>query len=77
MKINTASLLIHPEELSREWIDRCVELEIPTIALHPVGGYRSPLTMRAMLERLETPEYRLLLDEASEKGLKIEYAPCR
>lgn len=73
MKINTASLLIHPEELSREWIDRCTELGIPTIALHPVGGIRSPLTMKAMLERLETPEYRLLLDEAAEKGLRIEY----
>ena len=73
MKINTSSLLVHPEEFSREWIDRCVELGIPTIALHPVGGFRSPLTMKAMLERLETPEYRLLLDEAAEKGLNIEY----
>jgi hypothetical protein len=73
MKINTSSLLVHPEEFSREWIDRCVTLGIPTIALHPVGGFRSPLTMKAMLERLETPECRLLLDEAAEKGLRIEY----
>jgi len=73
MKIDTASLLIHPEELSRKWIDRCVSLGIPTIALHPVGGVRAPRTMRAMLELLETPEYRLLLDEAAEKGLTIEY----
>lgn len=73
MKINTASLLIHPEELSHEWINRCVNMGIPTIALHPVGGHRSPFTMKAMLDRLETPEYRLLLDEAAEKGLRIEY----
>lgn len=73
MKIDTASLLIHPEELSHEWINRCVNMGIPTIALHPVGGHRSPFTMKAMLDRLETPEYRLLLDEAAEKGLRIEY----
>ncbi|MBQ2988967.1 MAG: DUF4838 domain-containing protein [Clostridia bacterium] len=73
MKLNTASLLIHPEELSREWIDRCAELGIPTLALHPVGGVRAPMTMKLMLDRLETPEYRLLLDEAAEKGLAIEY----
>lgn len=73
MKINTASLLIHPEELNRKWIERCVNLKIPTLALHPVGGFRSPLTMKAMLDRLETSEYRALIDEAIEKGLQIEY----
>ncbi|MBR5187322.1 MAG: DUF4838 domain-containing protein [Clostridia bacterium] len=73
MKINTASLLIHPEEFSKKWIDRCVDLKIPTLALHPVGGYRSPLTMKAMLDLLETPECRQLIDEAIEKGLQIEY----
>ena len=73
MKLNTASLLIHPEEFSKKWIDRCVNLKIPTLALHPVGGYRSPLTMKAMLDLLETPECRQLIDEAIEKGLQIEY----
>lgn len=69
----TASLLVHPEEFSRAWIDRCVALGIPTLALHPVGGWRSPFTMRAMLEALETEEMRALIDEAYEKGLNIEY----
>ncbi|MBQ8497272.1 MAG: DUF4838 domain-containing protein [Clostridia bacterium] len=69
----TASLLIHPEELDRAWIDRCVSLGIPTLALHPVGGKRAALMMKNMLERLETEEFRALLDEATEKGLQIEY----
>ncbi len=69
----TVSLLIHPDELDRKWIDRCVSLGIPTLALHPVGGWRSPLTMKAMLDKLETEEYRALIDEAAEKGLNIEY----
>lgn len=73
MKRPTASLLIHPDELNRKWIDRCVSLGIPTLSLHPVGGFRSPLTMKDLLEKLETAEYRALIDEAIEKGLTIEY----
>ena len=73
MKINTASLLIHPEEFSKKWIDRCVDLKIPTLALHPVGGYRSPLTMKAMLDLLETPECRQLIDEAIFSRFSISF----
>ena len=69
----TASLLIHPEELDQKWIKRCADLKIPTLALHPVGGYRAPLTMKAMLDRLETEEFRALIDNACENGLTIEY----
>ena len=69
----TVSLLIHPEELDAVWIDRCVAWGIPTLALHPVGGYRAPLTMKMMLEKLETAEFRALIDMAVEKGLQIEY----
>ena len=72
MKIDTASLLIHPEEFNPKWIDRCVDLKIPTLALHPVGGFRSPLTMKAMLDRLETPEYRKLIDEDLSPGMEIK-----
>lgn len=68
-----ASLLIHPEEFDRKWIDLCAELKIPTLALHPVGGWRSPFTMKAMLDRLQTAEFRNLIDEACDKGLQIEY----
>lgn len=69
----TASLLIHPEELDAKWIKRCVDLKIPTLALHPVGGFRAPLTMKAMLDKLETAEFRALIDNAFENGLQIEY----
>ena len=72
-KTFTASLLVHPDELDQVWIDRCVALGIPTLALHPVGGYRAPLTMKAMLDKLETEDFRKLIDNAVEKGLNIEY----
>ncbi len=69
----TAALLIHTEELSKKWIDRMANGGISTIAIHPVGGWRAHLTLRELTERLETEEYRALLDYAAEKGLNIEY----
>ncbi len=69
----SASLLIHTDELSTKWIDRMVENGISTLAIHPVGGWRAHLTLEEMTEKLETPEYRALLDYAAEKGLQIEY----
>lgn len=68
-----SSLLIHPEELSKKWIDKLADAGVETLALHPVGGWRAYLTLAEMLEKLETPEYRALLDYAAQRGLKIEY----
>ncbi len=69
----TAALLIHTDELSEKWIDRMVENHVSTLAIHPVGGWQAHLTLKDMVEKLETPEYRALLDYAAEKGLQIEY----
>jgi len=66
-------LLIHPEELSRKWIDRMAALGVECLALHPVGGPAAAKSLDRMLEALTYPEYRALLDYAREKGLKIEY----
>ncbi len=71
--MTTASLLVHTDELSKKWIDRMAAHGISTIAIHPVGGWRAHLTLQEMTEKLETAEYRALLDYAAEKGLKIEY----
>ncbi|MBE6602119.1 MAG: DUF4838 domain-containing protein [Ruminococcaceae bacterium] len=71
--MKNASLLIHPEELSRAWIDRIAEHCIPTLALHPVGGHRAHLSFADLLSKLEEPSYRALLDYAHERGLQIEY----
>lgn len=68
-----ASLLIHPSELSVKWIDRMADNRIPTIALHPEGGKAANQTLASMLERLEAPEYRAMLDYAADKGMNIEY----
>ncbi len=71
--MTTASLLIHPNELSKKWIDRMVENNISTIALHPAGGEKAHLELHEMIKNLEVDEYRALIDYAVEKGLYIEY----
>lgn len=67
------SLLIHPEELDRTWIHRCTDMNLTGLALHPVGGADAHQSLAAMLELLDQPGYRQLLDEAADAGLDIEY----
>lgn len=69
----TGSVLIHPDELDNTWIDRCAALGIPRLGLHPVGGQHAHESMADLLAKLETPEYRALLDRAAELGIEIEY----
>lgn len=69
----TGSVLIHPDELDRIWIDEAVRLGIPRIGLHPEGGREAHKSLAGMLKMLETPEYRATLDYANEKGIEIEY----
>lgn len=66
-------LIIHPEELSEKWIDRAVALGVDVLGLHPVGGRHAHEHLATLLQRLETAEFRALLDTAAEKGLQIEY----
>ena len=66
-------LLIHPEELTKKWVDRMVENDIGILGIHPVGGRQAYLHLANMLEEQKKPEVRALYDYAAEKGLKIEY----
>ena len=71
--MKAASLLIHPHELSREWIQRMKEHGIPTLALHPVGGKSAVRSFNELLLLLKTESFRSLIDEACDAGLNIEY----
>ncbi len=68
-----SSLLIHPEELTKKWIDRMADAGVTTIALHPVGGHKANLSLEDLVGRFKTEEFRSLLDYAGERGLDIEY----
>ena len=66
-------LLIHPEELSREWVDRLVQQGVEILGIHPVGGKHSEASAKRLLLQMEDPKFRALVDYAYEKGLQVEY----
>ncbi len=67
------ALIIHPEELSRTWIDRMAEAGITVLGIHPKGGRRAPVYLAEMVETMKTREFRELVDYARARGLEVEY----
>lgn len=67
------SMLIHPSELSKKWIDKLVDAGVNTLGLHPVGGKASAGAIKALVDVAKTKEYRDLIDYAKARGLEIEY----
>ncbi len=68
-----SEILIHTEELSRRWIDRMADRGVDILGLHPTGGKTAADSLKALVEALETAEFRKLLDYAAGRGLEIEY----
>lgn len=66
-------LLIHPEELSREWVDRLVKQGVNVLGLHPVGGNGAYASAARLMTQVEDPAFRSLIDYACDRGLEIEY----
>ena len=71
--MKNSSLLIHPDELNKKWIDRAADEGIKTLGIHPVGGSQAEKFVAELVETLKTKEFRGLIDYAISKGLKIEY----
>lgn len=67
------SMIIHPDELSESWIDKLADAGIGTVGLHPCGGDEAVGCLVNLMEQLETPEYRELIDYAHSRGLSVEY----
>ena len=68
-----SSILIHPEELTKKWIDRMADSGVSVLGLHPRGGGDAVESL-AELERLfENNTFCGLIDYAVSRGLEIEY----
>ena len=67
------AMLIHPEELSKRWIDKLFEAKVGVLGLHPKGGRHATDALKELLSLLERDEYKELIDYACRKGLEIEY----
>jgi len=68
-----SSMLIHPDELSRTWIDRLANAGVGTVGIHPCGGEKAHESLKDLLNRMKTSEFRELIDYAGSRGLAVEY----
>ena len=68
-----ASILIHPSEISRRWIDKMAESGIDTLGIHPEGGAGAVNSLTRLVDTIATERFRELIDYARERGLNVEY----
>ena len=66
-------MIVHPGELSVKWIDRLADSGVKVLGIHPEGGKDAPRSLERLLNLLNTPEYRALIDYAHVRGLEVEY----
>lgn len=67
------SLLIHPEELTKSWIDRMADAGVSVLGIHPEGGRMAAQSLTGLLELMKQEQFRSLIDYACARGLEIEY----
>jgi len=68
-----SGMIIHPEELSKEWIDKLADAGITVLGIHPRGGIWAAESLKQLVNDLKTPKYRELIDYACGRGLEVEY----
>ncbi len=66
-------LIIHPQELSAVWIDDAARIGLDALGLHPVGGPEADRHLADLLDALQTPAFRALLDAVAARGIQITY----
>ena len=67
-----SSILIHPEELTKKWIDRMADSGVDILGLHPRGGKTAADTLAELVSSFEDEEFRALIDYAISRGLEVE-----
>ena len=66
-------ILVHPEELTEQWLDRMAEGGLDTLGMHPAGGMAAHETLQRAIDRHFTPEARRLAEAAEKRGITVEY----
>ncbi|NLV34108.1 MAG: DUF4838 domain-containing protein [Clostridiaceae bacterium] len=68
-----SQILIHPDELSHEWVDRARVNGIDVIGIHPVGGYKACQSLKDLVDKFVDHKFTKLIDYALNNNVKIEY----
>lgn len=66
-------ILVHPEDLSADWIIRMEEAGLNNLGLHPVGGRRAHESLQRAIDTHMLPESRRLRSMANDRGINVEY----
>ena len=73
MNFKRRGIIVHPEDLTFDWIDRMAEAGLDTLGLHPVGGVKAHESLQRAIDWHATDESRALRDYAAAKGIHVEY----
>lgn len=73
--MNTAvrGIIVHPQDLTADWIERMAAAGLNCLGLHPEGGTLAHETLQQAIDLHNSPERAALRALAAEKGIKVEY----
>jgi len=66
-------IIVHPEDLTVQWLDWMEEANLNLLGLHPVGGIQAHLSLQQAIDRHAQAPFRALLDNAQARGIQVEY----
>ena len=66
-------LIIHPEELTKEWVDLAKENGVNALGIHSVGNSQAHVNLLNDLSLFESDSYKSTVDYAKQNGIDIEY----
>ena len=73
MKFESRGILVHPEDLTMDWLNKMSAAGLNSLGLHPVGGNKSHNSMLRAIDWHTLPETRALFAEAARLGISVEY----
>lgn len=73
MQITQRGILVHPEDLREDWLDRMAAAGLNVLGLHPVGGKLAHESLARAVDTHILPESRRLRRRAAELNIDVEY----
>lgn len=66
-------VIIHPNELNKQWIDNAIKNNIDIIGIHSEGNIKAHLNLLNDMQLFNSEEYKQNIDYAIQNGIQIEY----
>lgn len=66
-------ILVHPEDLTQDWIQEMKKAGLTLLGLHPVGGRLAHETLQHAIDLHSAPKMQSLIAFARANGIEVEY----